>query len=285
MDKNFASSIVKEFIIKSLENNISPWHQPWVNGGAMSINGNYYRGINAIILGWQKYSDNRWLTFAKVKKLGGFVKKGEKSLPAVFWQFIKKQEKQDDGTTVTKTIPLCKVYYVFNVEQCENLTLPKSKVFHLENTPIELAERIWADFKDKPELHHNKQQAYYSPADDVISIPEITQFHSSEEYYATLFHEAVHSTGAKHRLDRLNAESFGSEKYGKEELIAEIGSQILCQSIGITKTLDNSIAYCQAWCRAIKAMPVNAVLQAASTAQKAVDYIRGVKFESEENME
>ena len=281
MNKNYAAEAIANTIIAMLEKGVAPWKMPWKNGGAMSINGNYYRGINAILLSWQDYNDNRWLTFNKVKQLGGKVKKGEKSFPVVFWQFIVKTEKDENGDTITKKIPFLRLYNVFNVEQCEGLKLRENKVFNTENNSIEEAENVWNNYAGKPALYHNRSRAFYDMINDYISIPEMRQFDSAEEYYSTLFHEAVHSTGAKHRLDRLDFDKFGSEKYGKEELVAEIGSAILCQSVGITQTLENSAAYCKSWCNAIKAMPATAIISAASQAQKAVDLILGIKFETE----
>ena len=282
--KNYAADAVAATIIAMLENGVSPWHQPWKNGAAMSINGNYYRGINAILLSWQNYDDNRWLTFQKVKSLGGHVKKGEKSLPVVFWQFIDKKKIQDDGTEKIEKMPFLRIYNVFNVEQCEGLNLPENKTIHLENDKIAEAENIWCNYEGKPELWNDKTQAAYIPAYDIITIPDIKQFNCSEEYYSTLFHEAIHSTGAKCRLNRFAGnEKFGSESYGKEELIAEIGAQILCQSIGINRTLENAAAYCKSWCKAIKEMPSVAIISAASQAQKAVDFILGKQATLEEN--
>ena len=283
--KNYAAEAIANTIITMLESGVAPWKMPWKNGGAMSINGNYYRGINAILLSWQNYNDNRWLTFNKVKQLGGKVKKGEKSFPVVFWQFIVKNEKDENGETIIKKIPFLRLYNVFNVEQCEGLKLPENKVFNAENNSIEEAENLWNNYAGKPALYHNQSRAFYNMSSDIISIPEMRQFDSAEEYYSTLFHEAVHSTGAKHRLDRLTSDAFGSEKYGKEELVAEIGSALLCQSIGITQTLENSAAYCKSWCKAIKEMPETAIISAASQAQKAVDLILGVKFETETETE
>lgn len=283
--KNYAAEAIANTIIAMLDKGVAPWKMPWKNGGAMSINGNYYRGINAILLSWQNYNDNRWLTFNKVKQLGGKVKKGEKSLPVVFWQFIVKNEKDENGDTIAKKIPFLRLYNVFNVEQCEGLKLPENKVFNAENNSIEEAENIWNNYAGKPAILKHKSQASYIPSIDVINMPEMKQFNSSEEYYSTLFHEAVHSTGHKSRLDRLTSDAFGSEKYGKEELVAEIGSAILCQSVGITQTLENSAAYCKSWCNAIKAMPATAIISAASQAQKAVDLILGIKFEAEAETE
>ena len=287
MERKNAAEVIVEAILNMLEKGVSPWHQPWKNGAAVSVNGNVYRGINAILLSFQPYEDNRWITYKRAIALGGRVKKGEKSFPVVFWSFIEKKEKNEKGEIEIKKVPLLRYYNVFNVEQCEGLELPENPVFNSENSPIEEAEKVWEGYENKPSLTFNKSLAYYSPAGDYISIPQIEQFCTSEEYYGTLFHEAVHSTGAKNRLNRFtNADTFGSESYGKEELIAEIGAQILCQSVGITRTLENAAAYCKSWCKAIKEMPAISIVSAAGQAQKAADLILGIKEENaEENAE
>ncbi len=112
-----------------------------------------------------------------------------------------------------------------------------------------------------------------------MTIPSRTAFDSQEEYYSTLFHELTHATGHAKRLAREGFDSpqqFGGESYSKEELIAEMGSAMLCGVAGIEqKTLANSAAYLKAWIERLKA-DSKLVISAASAAQKAADCIRGV---------
>jgi zincin-like metallopeptidase len=72
-------------------------------------------------------------------------------------------------------------------------------------------------------------------------MPARSLFHSSEEYYATEFHELAHSTWHLKRLHRENFDnpvSLGSEPYSKKELIAEMTTAMLCGIAGIEqKTL------------------------------------------------
>ena len=73
--------------------------------------------------------------------------------------------------------------------------------------------------------------------------------------------------------------SFGSETYSKEELIAEIGSAMLCTITKIDHvTIDNSASYIDGWLRKLKS-DKKFIIQASASAQKAVDYIQGTKFE------
>jgi antirestriction protein ArdC len=45
----------------------------------------------------------------------------------------------------------------------------------------------------------------------------------------------THSTAIESRLNRETGHVFGDSKYAKEELVAELTSAMLCQSMGITK--------------------------------------------------
>jgi len=103
-------------------------------------------------------------------------------------------------------------------------------------------------------------------------------FTSTEEYYSTLFHELTHSTGHASRIGREGIEelnTFGSESYSKEELVAEMGAAMLCGVTGIAPaTLQNSAAYLKPWIERLKA-DSRLLVSAASAAQKAADYIRG----------
>ena len=106
-------------------------------------------------------------------------------------------------------------------------------------------------------------------------IPSADKFISQEEYYATLFHELIHSTGHPSRLNReLQGRHEAKQSYAKEELIAEIGSAFLCSMLGIDNSdiLQNKAAYIQSWLKALKD-DKRLVVKAASHAQKAVDYI------------
>lgn len=107
-------------------------------------------------------------------------------------------------------------------------------------------------------------------------------FSSAEEYYSTLFHEPTHSTGHGSRVGREGIEqlnTFGSESYSREELIAEMGSAMLCGISGIeTGTIENSAAHLAAWISRLRS-DSRLLISAASAAQKAADYILGTAAE------
>jgi len=58
-------------------------------------------------------------------------------------------------------------------------------------------------------------------------MPDMKYFTNSEAYYAALYHELIHSTGAKHRLNRFEPDQFSREtSYSKEELVLHICAQL-----------------------------------------------------------
>ena len=67
----------------------------------------------------------------------------------------------------------------------------------------------------------------------------------------------VHSTGAENQLNRLQPQSgFGSDEYAREELVAELGSALVCQKYGMTKNLkEDSAAYLKSWLGSLKESP------------------------------
>lgn len=67
----------------------------------------------------------------------------------------------------------------------------------------------------------------------------------------------VHSTGAEDQLNRLKPQSgFGSDEYAREELVAELGSALVCQKYGMTKNLkEDSAAYLKSWLGSLKESP------------------------------
>lgn len=70
------------------------------------------------------------------------------------------------------------------------------------------------------------------------------------------------------------ATMFGSETYSKEELVAELGSAIILNQLGIEtpQTFKNSAAYIQNWLQVLK-NDNKFIVSAASKAEKAVNYI------------
>jgi antirestriction protein ArdC len=79
-------------------------------------------------------------------------------------------------------------------------------------------------------------------------MPPMAAFNSANGYHSTLLHESVHATGHKSRLDRDFSKRFGDESYAFEELVAELGSAMLCAHCGIDGEMqENHVAYIANW--------------------------------------
>lgn len=300
--------MITDQIIDKLNDGVIPWRKPWsysaVSGSALNVPVNLisnkaYRGINVILLGMQGYSSPYWVSFKQAKQAGGNVRKGEKSTTVVFWKIIDKKwtEQDENGEDVQKKGKsfFLRYYRVFNTEQCENLSHKRIKEMQeraeqaeeieepTEEEVIETAQALIDGYSDCPPIHHGGNTASYNPGSDEINLPAKDQFNSMPEYYCTAYHEMIHSTGHKDRLDRFQFDNclFGSTRYAKEELIAEMGACMLQALAGIhEETIDNSASYIDGWKKKLSEPDnVKWIVQAGANAQRAVDMITGIKFE------
>lgn len=272
---------VTKRILDMLEEGTVPWHMPWVcKGGPRSVHGHYYRGFNAFMLSLMPYGDPRWITFKQAQKMGGCVRKGEKGVAVILWKWIKK--KDANGNETGNAFPITRVYTVFNVEQCDDLELPSlDKAQGEDFEPIKAADDMVEAWLDCPEIVHGGDMACYAPSLDQVRMPDRKSFKSPAAYYHVLFHELVHSTGHSKRLDRdVMHPNFGSERYSKEELVAELGSTFLRAMCGIDYEGDKqSAAYIKNWLHKLQNDP-KMVVQAAQAAQKAADMIARIEVET-----
>jgi len=89
--------VITDKIIDSLEKGIVPWHKSWKYAGGDSpfenIRGTGYSGMNILLLSIamieNNWTSNLFLTFNQCRKLGGYVKKGEKSTLVVLMKMMK----------------------------------------------------------------------------------------------------------------------------------------------------------------------------------------------------
>lgn len=266
--------IITEKIIKDLEKGSVPWHQPWFAKDQIvsRSTGKGYSILNQMLIG----EVGEYATFNQIQKEGGKVNKGAKGKTVVFWQMLKKEQ---DGEE--RTIPMLRYYKVFNINDTD--LEPK---YWREGTgdggELTEAQTVVDGYirREKISLHEDGSQAFYDPKNDSITMPDRKDFDELEEFYSTLFHEMVHSTGAEKRLDREIARKYfaNRESRSKEELVAEIGSAYLMGNAGIDtkKTFKNSVGYIQSWLQVLK-NDSKMIISASSLAEKSVNYIHGVE--------
>lgn len=273
---------ITDRILTELRSGAAPWVKPWRESGTgthqpvNAVSGRPYSGGNVVLL-WMAAAANgfptpMWLTYDQAVTLGGHVRKGEKSTMIMFTKTYVKKAKtaaEDDEKRF-----VVKGYRVFNIAQCDGLP---EKLF-VGKAPLNTAERDeLADafvVSTGAVIRDNQGLASYSSKRDDIGMPSYGSFKSRDHYYATLFHELGHWTGAKPRLDRDMKNKFGDSGYALEELVAELTSAFLCAEFDYNGDLRHA-GYIETWIGVLE-KDERAFMKAASAAQKAADYLRGL---------
>jgi antirestriction protein ArdC len=278
-------------IIASLEQGVRPWVQPWNAEHAagkirrpLRHNGQAYSGINILML-WasameQGFTAPIWMTFKQALELDANVRKGEKGSLVVYANAITRTELDDiTGQDVEREIPFLKGYTVFNVDQIEGLPDMYYARVEAKLTPVERIARAEEFFAaTKAVINYGGTRAYYAAGPDRIQMPPIETFRDAESFYSTLAHETVHWTKSETRLQRdFGRKTLGDEGYAREELVAELGSAFLCADLELTPEIrDDHACYIASWLEVLS-NDKRCIVQAASYAQKAVDYLHGLQ--------
>lgn len=111
-----------------------------------------------------------------------------------------------------------------------------------QETGLDLARAVVAAMPNRPEIVHDLHDrhsmagnGYYDWLNDDIHLAPMGEY-APEDYFRTLFHELIHSTGHWSRLNRpYRAMSYDrcDCEYSQEEVTAEAGAHILCDTVGI----------------------------------------------------
>ena len=184
------------------------------------------------------------------------INAGAKGEMIVYWSIKSIPLNEDEF----RRVPLIRYSYVFNLSQTSLFT-DKSDALKIHS-----CEELLRQLKYQPVIKHNISRCYYSETEDYISLPAITDFDCASEYYSSLFHELIHSSGHPARLNRRLDRAL-------EELVAEIGSAYLCGLTGISnEVVDNQTSYIDSWSSMISKEPY-ALIIASRLAQEAAEYL------------
>ena len=293
-------------IIALLEKGVSPFQKPWTaqTSGTYRnlITSHMYSGANTALLIMYEisrgYTSNLYVGYSQAAKKNWTVKKGSKAcyiLHPVPVKFDKKdkegnQVKDDKGNVVKVQFMNFKPVAVFNSDcligadekaqdSLEQAIKHEERNIKENFTDVETrkhkaftALKAYMDKEEIP-LKEGGDKAYYSPSRDFIGMPNPKQFQNVDGYLATLSHECIHSTKKESRLDRsFGFSMFGNEAYGKEELVAEMGSAILTRKLNVGSKIENHASYLESWLRGIKEDP-SYLFKSLAFANKAVNFI------------
>lgn len=272
---------VTDQLVEAIEAGAKSSGNPWLTMAAMPlrVTGEEYRGINALLLALtaaaKGYRNPSWLTFNQAKALGGMVRKGEKSSRVIFFTTLEREADNADGDPETRRFPMLREYRVFNVDQIDGLgdrfAVPTPADLPAKDRDDAAEAALRSTGADIAEDGGN--MAFYRPSTDSIHLPAFALFRSTGCYLATLAHELIHWTGAKHRLAREGGSRFGDHAYAFEELVAEIGAAFTCARLGIAGDhINDHAAYLSSWLKALKG-DKRFIFRAAAAAQTAADMV------------
>lgn len=272
-----------DMIIEKMKNIEADWKRPWINtkvkARPQNISGRAYGGANIFLLmilqemaGFQLPI---YMTFPQAIAEGVNVRKGEKGFPIPYYQLTIRNKETGDKITIEEYEKLSqeekseyyiksftKYFTVFNVDQTNFAEVKKEKWDQLLANFTEPILKDENEMFKSPDLDHMLEyqtwvcpiyakeinKAFFSPSKDEINIPSKRKFINGEEFYGTLLHEMAHSTGTEERLNRDLENPFGSDKYAKEELVAELTSAMIANEMGMYKTIEeNNTAYLNHW--------------------------------------
>jgi antirestriction protein ArdC len=274
---------VTDAIINAIEQGVSNWRMPWHTSGKFAFSPinvtskKPYRGINTVCL-WaaanaKGYESGEWGTYAQWLERGAQVRKGEKATLVVFWKFASNASETDDGEDTPKAgsrLLFTRGYSVFKAAQVDGYS-PKADAETPIEQRIQTAEHFFAAIDAR--VIHQGNRAFYSPADDTITLPPFAVFFTAMDYYSTRAHETGHWSSRADRCDRELGKRFGDNAYSVEELVAELTAAFTLAHLGLSsEPRADHAQYIQSWLRVLKA-DKRAIFTAASKAQQATDYL------------
>jgi antirestriction protein ArdC len=274
-------------IMAAINQGIVPWTKPYVGAGLPrnASSGRRYSGINVWATMWEgifnDYTSCGWVTFKQALDLKLCVNKGQKATPILFMSKVNPKRKDGAPTEELRPYFIARAYSVFNLDQLKELepgALAKVRAdtdVEFAHDPVEACEAMVT--KTGAVIKHRRGNPVveaipcYLPEGDFIEMPFRNKFVSAPRYYATLFHELIHWTGAKHRLNRDLITRFGNPQYAAEELVAELGAAFLAHRFGFD-VVTYSAQYMSGWLDAMRENP-SFLVACASAASTAAEYL------------
>lgn len=293
-------------LMQQMEKNEAFWQKPWDAGDMEApfnaTTGKPYKGINAqyLMMFCPDPADNRWCTYKQAQEQGWQVKKGEHGVSIEKWSEYAHKRTADEiqklreagavGPIEAEEKRLGVRYYtVFHASQIDGIPAREQRPeIARRNNEVDprlpgLAEAMGV------EVQHSGSRAFYRTSQDRVNLPPVELFKSGQDHDTVFLHELSHSTGHPERMGRDLSGTFGSQKYAKEELRAELSAAMTALSLGIgfspdaqnqeegrevVAGVDNTAAYLNSWLRGLPEKDrQKELMQAISGAQKISDYL------------
>lgn len=256
------------------------------------------------------YAAPVYMTFLQKEKEGLRLKKGSEAMPVIYWDMSIKDangkkvsvaDYRNMSQVEKKTCevrPFLRSFRVYNIDQTNMQEVNKEKydqiVAYFQSPKLDDTEGMYQNkaldrMFERQEwlcrIQYDKPSdgAYFSLSHDMIVLPQKGQFKkgTSEseiykdgmEFYSTALHEMAHSTGTEERLNRNIHNHFGDPKYAKEELVAELSSAMVGNTMGFDRRIqENNAAYIDNWLQTLREEP-RFIISVMADVSKAADMI------------
>jgi len=278
---------ITQNLITAIEADPGRPQMPWRRSGqplwlpANAATKAQYNGINILNL-WvaaelRGFTSPHWATYRQWSAMDAQVIRGAKSEIVIFYKEYDVDPNPSDQTDDGKR-RVAKASRVFNAAEVEGFEVPDAPERLGPIERIAAADQLVQTCN--PDVRHGGESAYYDMQSDYIQMPDEGLFCGTdtltrdEGYYAVLLHELTHWSGHARRCDRDMSSRFGKQAYAAEELVAEIGSAILCAELGVTQdTRPDHAQYMANWLQLLKDDP-KAIFTAAAKASQAVAFLK-----------
>lgn len=276
-DKQSATERIVQSITDQLNAGTVPWTKPWVvnSTGVVSFEkGRPYSLRNRMLLTYA----GEYATIKQINDAGGRVKKGEHSQVVFFAKYL---DKKDELTgEVIDSHYFLKAYNVFRVgTQTEGIEPRHRELWEGGGLPKDDAE-VMARIIEYCTAHGVKliaggSEAFYCQRDDTLQVPGVDTFANRSQFWHTVFHELVHSTGHPNRLNRIKHDTWGDSKYANEELVADIGACLCLGHLNLdtSECIPNTAAYVASWRKHITGFKPNDFSECVRQAEQAMNFI------------
>ncbi len=269
--KDVVNLILQRMEEKEAEGKPFFWVQPWTGGAKVPmswVSQKPYRGVNALLL-----ENGEYLTKKAIRKYGGRLK--EKAMAHTIVFFTKFRREEDDR--LLSVYRHFTVYHIDDVDGVETHFPPQEHQFEVEYEEVDLAlETVCKNMGFTLNKVKGTSRCYCNTTKKLLQVAEKHSFSSVYGYYSAVLHELVHATAPS--LQRKHSGTRQKERYSQEELVAQIGSQMLLNWFGIVPEpgdFENDVAYIAGWSSFLKERR-KAIFVAGTQAQKAFDFITNI---------
>jgi antirestriction protein ArdC len=281
--KNFTT--VTNKLLELIERGTVPWHQSWHDIGYQNLIGKKpYSGINPILCQidclYYGYSSPYYIGKAQCSEKEWRIKQGSKA-NWLRWggsKTITEQVTDDRGQIIEreKFIRSFKWLMVFNIEAIDD-SQSETKIADLISHQAQESHNV-KDLRIESfvanlntDIKYGGNKASHNFTTGQIQMPYRGQFVSRDGFWATLFHELVHSTAKE--LKRSYSGDKNDPIYHREELVADLGASFLGNHFGLGSTeLEHHATYLEHYWSLLNS-DIKVFFHAVYEAQKAVQYL------------